>query len=105
MFRNGIMQIMSHTLDPLTEGDVSEDRSRNGELTSPESVRRKISSSNRANGNFERLPLRGENGIGHDKSHDENQCLYERRSTKAEIEQIVSYRLIKMKKFEYLWHF
>uniref|UniRef100_A0AC35F1M7 Sodium/calcium exchanger membrane region domain-containing protein n=1 Tax=Panagrolaimus sp. PS1159 TaxID=55785 RepID=A0AC35F1M7_9BILA len=90
MFRNGIMQIMSHTLDPLTEGDVSEDRSRNGELTSPESIRRKISSSNRANGNFERLPLRGENGIKRDKSHDDNQCLYERRSTKAEIEQIKS---------------
>uniref|UniRef100_A0A914PUR3 Uncharacterized protein n=1 Tax=Panagrolaimus davidi TaxID=227884 RepID=A0A914PUR3_9BILA len=92
MFRNGIMQIMSHTLDPLTEGDVSEDRSRNGELTSPESIRRKISSSNRANGNFERLPLRGENGIKRDKSHDDNQCLYERRSTKAEIEQIVRFR-------------
>uniref|UniRef100_A0A914Y4F6 Uncharacterized protein n=1 Tax=Panagrolaimus superbus TaxID=310955 RepID=A0A914Y4F6_9BILA len=97
MFRNGIMQIMSHTLDPLTEGDVSEDRSRNGELTSPESVRRKISSSNRTNGgNFERMPLRGENGNGHDKSHDENQCLYERRSTKAEIEQIVSCYLLSI---------
>lgn len=88
MFRNGIMQIMSHTLDPLTEGDVSEDRSRNGEITSPETNRRKISSLNRSNGNYERQPLKSENG--NDKSvHDENQYLYERRSTKAEIEQIV----------------
>lgn len=30
MFRNGIMQLMSHTLDPLTEGEGSENASMNG---------------------------------------------------------------------------
>jgi len=90
MFRNGIMQLMSHTLDPLTEGEGSEDRSANGDIVmSPESRRRHTSNgivqSKNSSSFQEREPLR-ENG----QINKEDSChqFYERRSTKADIEEL-----------------
>lgn len=88
MFRNGIMQLMSHTLDPLTEGEGSEDRSANGDtVTSPESRRRHTSNGivQSKTSIPEREPLK-ENG----QMSKEESChqFYERRSTKADIEEL-----------------
>uniref|UniRef100_A0A7E4URM1 Na_Ca_ex domain-containing protein n=1 Tax=Panagrellus redivivus TaxID=6233 RepID=A0A7E4URM1_PANRE len=99
MFRNGIMNLMSQTLDPLAEGEgssVGDDRSAHSQsVMSPTSV-------NNNNGRQHSVPLTGistngtaangsalENGYGTARDRDEPHH-YERRSTKAEIEQIKS---------------
>ncbi|KAE9547854.1 hypothetical protein FO519_008934 [Halicephalobus sp. NKZ332] len=90
MFRNGIMQLMSHTLDPLTEGEGSEDRSANGDsVMSPESRRRQTNNGTVQNGNSsgqaEREPLKENCQMNKEESCHQ---FYERRSTKADIEEL-----------------
>ncbi|KAK0426507.1 hypothetical protein QR680_009744 [Steinernema hermaphroditum] len=94
MFRNGIMQLMSHTLDPLTEGNDDSVCDSTSQRQSP-SRRDTFTSLNRE------LANESSNGhVKHDTKKSPKKCevlreesratLTDRRSTKAEIEQLKS---------------
>ncbi|TKR92353.1 hypothetical protein L596_007024 [Steinernema carpocapsae] len=96
MFRNGIMQLMSHTLDPLTEGNDDSLCDSTSQRQSP-SRRDTLSSLSREAG----LTHESSNGnVNHDPKKSPKKCevlrdesrgtLADRRSTKAEIEQLKS---------------
>uniref|UniRef100_A0A1I7XXG0 Sodium/potassium/calcium exchanger 2 n=1 Tax=Steinernema glaseri TaxID=37863 RepID=A0A1I7XXG0_9BILA len=94
MFRNGIMQLMSHTLDPLTEGNDDSVCDSNSQRQSPSrrdtfsSLNRELTTANESNGHVRQDSKKSPRKC--EVHREESRGTLDRRSTKAEIEQLKS---------------
>uniref|UniRef100_A0A0N4ZFU0 Na_Ca_ex domain-containing protein n=1 Tax=Parastrongyloides trichosuri TaxID=131310 RepID=A0A0N4ZFU0_PARTI len=91
MFRNGIMQLMSHTLDPLTEGEGSE----NNSVNSFERKQHPNAVNNDDGKEFATVKTTIKGNVNNSSQttstiikRDDSKCLSDRRSTKAEIDAL-----------------
>uniref|UniRef100_A0A0K0FXF3 Sodium/potassium/calcium exchanger 1 (inferred by orthology to a human protein) n=1 Tax=Strongyloides venezuelensis TaxID=75913 RepID=A0A0K0FXF3_STRVS len=93
MFRNGIMQLMSHTLDPLTEGEGSEDVSINENVEGKQHPNAVVS---RGEKEFVTIKTTIKGNVNNSSQattstiikRDDSKVLSDRRSTKAEIDAL-----------------
>ncbi|CEF68229.1 Sodium/potassium/calcium exchanger 1 [Strongyloides ratti] len=94
MFRNGIMQLMSHTLDPLTEGEGSENTSMNENIQGKEY--HNVGVSNSSDKEFATMKTTIKGNVNNSSQtttstvirRNDSRGLSDRRSTKAEIDAL-----------------